>query len=180
MDWPRRIPTLSDQVINLRPLNTGDIGSVLAASQDPITVEFTEVPHPYTEAEARDFVESRSTRVWPGFDLAIVDPADRFLGLCGLQAEDDDAVTKIGYAVAPHARGRGVATGATRLLIEYSWRIGAVRVGLDAYASNTASRAVARKCGFTEEGVLRSAALGKNGKRHDLVVHGLLRTDAGA
>lgn len=180
MDWPRRIPTLTDHVITLRPLNTSDIGPVLLASQDPVTAEFTVVPQPYTAADARDFVENRSTKVWPGFDLAIVDQDDSFLGLCGLQAEDDDAVTKIGYAVAPHARGQGVATRATRLLIDFSWRIGAIRVGLDAYASNTASRAVARKCGFTEEGVLRSAALGKNGRRHDLVVHGLLRTDSGA
>jgi RimJ/RimL family protein N-acetyltransferase len=94
-----------------------------------------------------------------------------------LQADDDDAVTKIGYAVAPWARGAGVATRATRMLIEYSWRIGAVRVGLDAYAENEASRAVALKCGFTQEGVLRSAVLGKNGHRHDLVVYGLLKSD---
>lgn len=180
MDWPRRIPTIADDVITLRPLEAGDIPSVLAASQDPVTAEFTVVPQPYTEADARDFVESRSTRVWPGFDLAIVDPGNHFLGLCGLRAEDEDDVTKIGYSVAPHARGRGVATRATRLLIGYSWQIGAVRVGLDAYASNTASRTVAHRCGFVEEGVLRSAVLGRNGTRHDLVVHGLLRTDPGA
>lgn len=180
MDWPRRIPTLTDDVITLRPLETGDIPSVLAASQDPVTMEFTVVPNPYTEADARDFVESRLTRVWPGFDVAIVDRDGIFLGLCGLRAEDDDAVTKIGYSVAPQARGRGVATRATRLLIGYSWQIGALRVGLDVYASNAASRAVAGKCGFVEEGVLRSAAVGTNGKRHDLVVHGLLRSDPGA
>ena len=86
-------------------------------------------------------------------------------------------MTEIGYAVAPWARGAGVATRATRLLIEFSWQIGAVRVELDAYVENKASRAVARKCGFTQEGVLRSAAPGKNGRRHDLVVFGLLKTD---
>ncbi|HEY9312691.1 GNAT family N-acetyltransferase [Williamsia sp.] len=180
MDWPRHIPTLTDQVITLRPLTSADVHSVQAASQDPVTVEFTVVPSPYTAADARDFVDSRSVRVWPGFDLAIVDDANSFLGLCGLRAEDDDEITTIGYAVAPWARGRGVATRATRLLIDYSWQIGAARVSLDAYVENTASRAVARKCGFIEEGILRSAALGKNGRRHDLVVHGLLPGDPGA
>ncbi|PXW28999.1 UNVERIFIED_CONTAM: RimJ/RimL family protein N-acetyltransferase [Williamsia faeni] len=180
MDWPRHIPTLTDRVITLRPLTSGDAPSVQAASQDPLTAEFTVVPSPYTAADARDFVDSRSVRVWPGFDLAIVDDTNSFLGLCGLRAEDDDAITAIGYAVAPWARGRGIATRTTRLLIEYSWQIGAVRVGLDAYAENAASRAVARKCGFIEEGILRSAAQGKNGRRHDLVMHGLLRTDPGA
>lgn len=180
MDWPRHIPTLTDRVITLRPLTSADIPSVHAASQDPLTVAFTVVPSPYTAADARDFVESRSVRVWPGFDLAIVDDADSFLGLCSLHVEDDDAITKIGYAVAPWARGRGIATRATRLLIDYSWQIGAVRVGLDAYAENAGSRAVARKCGFVEEGTARSAALGKDGRRHDVVIHGLLRTDPGA
>ena len=177
MDWPRHIPTLTDQVITLRPFVHDDIGAVLAASQDHATAEFTVVPSPYTEADARDFVEDRSVKVWPGFDVAIVDPDDAFLGVCGLRAKDDDAVTEIGYAVAPWARGAGVATRATRLLIEFSWQIGAVRVELDAYTENKASRAVARKCGFTQEGVLRSAAPGKNGRRHDLVVFGLLKTD---
>jgi RimJ/RimL family protein N-acetyltransferase len=178
MDWPRRIPTLTDGVVTLRPLVYDDIDAVLAASQDPLTAAFTVVPSPYTEADARDFVEDRAVKVWPGFDVAIVDADDRFLGLCGLRDEDDDAVTSIGYAVAPWARGAGIATRATRLLIAFSWQIGAVRVGLDVYADNAASRAVARRCGFTQEGVLRSAALGKNGRRHDLVKYGLLKTDS--
>jgi RimJ/RimL family protein N-acetyltransferase len=177
MDWPRHIPTLTDQVITLRPFVPGDIASVLAASQDPVTAAFTVVPSPYTEADARDFVEDRSVKVWPGFDVAIVDADDNFLGVCGLRAKDDDAITEVGYAVAPWARGNGVATRATRLLIDFSWQIGAVRVELDAYAENAPSRAVARKCGFTQEGVLRCAAPGKNGRRHDLVVFGLLKTD---
>ena len=177
MDWPRHIPTLTDRVITLRPFVHDDIGAVLAASQDPATADFTVVPSPYTEADARDFVEDRSVKVWPGFDVAIVDADDAFLGVCGLRAKDDDAVTEIGYAVAPWARGAGVATRATRLLIGFSFEIGAVRVELDAYAENTPSRAVARKCGFTQEGVLRSAVPGKNGRRHDLVVFGLLKTD---
>ncbi len=178
MEWPRYIPTLTDGVITLRPLEFDDVDQVFETASDPATLSFTAVPAPYTRQDAVDFVEAHAVKVWPGFEVAIVGADDDLFGTCGLRIRDDDsAVTEIAYMVAPWARGRGIATRATRLLIDYSWTIGAYRVALDAFATNTASRMVARRCGFVEEGTLRSAHLGNGGVRHDVVVYGLLPTD---
>ncbi|GGF10308.1 GNAT family N-acetyltransferase [Williamsia phyllosphaerae] len=178
MEWPRHIPTLTDGVITLRALEPDDVDAVLHTASDPDSIAFTTVPDPYTRQDAVDFVETHSTKVWPGFEVAIADADDALVGTCGLRIRDDEsAVTEIGYMVAPWARGRGIATRATRLLIDYSWTIGAYRVALDASTINPASRRVALRCGMTEEGILRSAHLGNGGIRHDVVVYGILRTD---
>ncbi|MBJ7288699.1 GNAT family N-acetyltransferase [Williamsia sp.] len=178
MEWPRYIPTLTDGVITLRALEPSDVDDVLETASDPASEAFTTVPSPYTRQDAVEFVETNAAKVWPGFEVAIADVDDRLVGTCGLRIRDEDSgVTEIGYMVAPRARGQGIATRATRLLVEYSWTIGAARVALDAFATNTASRTVALRCGFVEEGTLRSAHLGNGGIRHDVVVHGLLPTD---
>lgn len=178
MEWPRHIPTLTDGVITLRALEPDDVDDVLAAASDPLSAAFTTIPSPYTRSDAAQFVDKNAVKVWPGFELAIADADDRLVGTCGLRIRDDDSgVTEIGYMVSPAARGRGIATRATLLLIGYSWSIGAHRVALDAFATNSASRAVARRCGMTEEGTLRSAHLGNGGIRHDVVLYGILRTD---
>ena len=178
MQWPRHIPTLSDGVVTLRALESSDVDAVLETAADPASQAFTTVPSPYTRNDAVEFVDSSSVRVWPGFEVAIVDADDDLVGTCGLRIRDEEsAVTEIGYMVSPRARGRGIATRATLLLIDYSWSIGARRIALDAHADNPASRRVAARCGFVEEGILRSARIGIDGVRHDVVVHGLLPTD---
>ncbi|MGJ0120058.1 GNAT family N-acetyltransferase [Williamsia sp. MIQD14] len=178
MEWPRTIPILTDGVITLRPLEVDDVDAVLATSLDPDSAAFTSIPSPYTRADAVEFVDASASKVWPGFEVAIADADDALIGTCGLRIRDEEsAVTEIGYMVSPWARGRGIATRATKLLIDYSWSIGAQRIAVNADADNPASCRVATRCGFVEEGVLRSVRLGTDGRRHDVVLHGLLPTD---
>ncbi|WP_176573600.1 GNAT family N-acetyltransferase [Nonomuraea pusilla] len=87
--------------------------------------------------------------------------------------------TEVGYGVHPLYRGRGFATEAVRALAAWVFRTTELRrIDLTANLDNLASLHVARKAGFTWEGVLRSAVLEPDGP-HDLVVFGLLREDDG-
>jgi RimJ/RimL family protein N-acetyltransferase len=80
----------------------------------------------------------------------------------------------IGYWLAPHARGRGVATHAVRLIAGWAFRdLQVARLELTCGPDNVASQRVAERCGFTREGVLRSH-LPFNGARRDTVVFSLL------
>ncbi|GAA1908060.1 GNAT family N-acetyltransferase [Williamsia serinedens] len=178
LDWPRHIPTLTDGVVWLRPLEPSDVDAVYTCASDPASQRFTTVPSPYLRSDAVEFVDRASAQVWPGFEVAITGDDDALVGTCGLRIRDEDSdVVAIGYMVSPSARGRGIATRATRLLIDHAWSLGAHRVALDAFATNTASRRVAERCGMTQEGVLREAHLGNGGIRHDVVLYGLLRSD---
>jgi ribosomal-protein-alanine N-acetyltransferase len=65
------------------------------------------------------------------------------------------------YWVAKHARGRGVATEALRLMIEECRARGALRMELEIHQDNMASKRVAEKLGFSPAGESNHPMLGR-------------------
>jgi RimJ/RimL family protein N-acetyltransferase len=83
----------------------------------------------------------------------------------------------VGYWLSPTARGHGIATHATRLTADWAFAdLEIERLELTCGPENTASQAVALRCGFIREGVLR-AYLPFNRQRRDTVVYSLLPSD---
>ena len=103
----------------------------------------------------------------------------RLLANCSLYAIDhEDRTARIGYRVAPWARGVGVARVVVDAVTRWGFAdLGLVRVQLDHTVANAASCRVAAAAGFELEGVLRSSYVDGNGVRHDDHVHGRLVTD---
>ena len=85
---------------------------------------------------------------------------------------------EVGYRIFDAAqRGKGYATEALRLLIDYLFLAKPLsRLELRAASENAASLRVAEKAGFVREGLLRDAAFSK-GRRHDLYTFSLLRSE---
>ena len=50
--------TLEDDVVRLRPFEDADVPAIAVACQDPEIPRWTAVPSPYTEADARAWLES--------------------------------------------------------------------------------------------------------------------------
>ncbi len=98
----------------------------------------------------------------------------RLVGSLGVTADWERGTAEVGYWIAPWARGLGYATEATRTVCEYLFDRGFHRVELLIAVGNRASLAVARRAGFTEEGVLRKA-LTLPGEYSDAVLFGLVR-----
>lgn len=99
--------------------------------------------------------------------------AGRLLGGCGLH-RIDWAVRRfeIGYWIRPEAAGRGHVSEAVRLLGELAFRrLGARRVEIRMDALNLKSRAVAERCGYELEGILRQDSLGVDGTPRDTCVY---------
>ncbi|MER7442224.1 GNAT family N-acetyltransferase [Micromonospora avicenniae] len=160
--------------VRLRPSRLTDVADTTAACADPAIQRFLPgLPDPYTEENARWWITEGAPAAWAtgGAAYAIADPAtDRLLGAAGLSNPvPERRQAEIGYWVAPWARGRGVATAATRALAEAAFAAGTVRLELLTREENTASQRVALAAGFWHEGVRRSAGRGRN-DRHDLVV----------
>ena len=112
-----------------------------------------------------------------------VDGIDGVVGGIGVRflSDLDDGCAEIGYWVAAEARGRGVATAATRAAAR--WAFGAVpelaRIQLRADVENVASNRVAEKAGFTREGVLRAQRYNARlGRRADFAMWSLLARGA--
>jgi RimJ/RimL family protein N-acetyltransferase len=50
--------------VRLRPLRGEDVPAIVAACTDPDSVRFTTVPHPYSAAQAEDFVHTFAPTAW--------------------------------------------------------------------------------------------------------------------
>jgi RimJ/RimL family protein N-acetyltransferase len=172
---------LTDGHVLLRLPSSRDVPSITEACQDPEIPRWTEVPSPYTEADATRWVAEAEQAWGEGtgeLSLLVVSPAtNELLGAVGLRVHDRSGVGEVGYWVRREARGRGVATRATRLLCVWAFAtIGLSRVELFAAVENAGSRRVAERAGFRQEGVLRSRIAGKDG-RHDAALYSLLPQD---
>ena len=126
----------------------------------------------------RGFVEFEQARLrGERVDLAFVEPSNDDVVLGGGSLFDvdwDHGRAAVGYWLAPQARGRGVATRAVRLIASWAFEeLRVARLELTCGPDNRASVRVAKRCGFTREGLLRSHRPFKGGRR-DTVVFGLL------
>ncbi|WP_442931105.1 GNAT family N-acetyltransferase [Micromonospora sp. NBC_00389] len=160
--------------VRLRPFRAADTADVVAACADPLTQRFIPgMPAPYTEADARWWIDAGAPAVWTGGGAvyAVADPAtDRLLGGVGLSNPvPARGQAEVGYWVRPAARGRGVAAAATRALSEHAFDTGTVRLELLTDPENGPSQRVALAAGFHHEGVRRSAGARRDGVRHDLL-----------
>ncbi len=180
---PRRLkapdPPLTDGVIRLEGMSRGDLPDLLELVQDEAIKEFTLVPTSAGESFVRSWIRGyedgwrSGTRA--GFVVRAVGGGD-FLGFASMFRLDLPAQeAEIGYAVAPAARGQGVAGRALALLTRWGLDgLGLARLELRIAVTNPASEQVAARAGYTQEGVLRSVHF-KEGRRVDLGVWSRLR-----
>jgi RimJ/RimL family protein N-acetyltransferase len=166
---------LRDGDLLLRPPTEADVPAVTAACQDEELVRFLpRFPSPYREQDARDWIASCNSGALSR-DFLIVDAAGGdLLGAIGVRLGE---VGAIGYWIAKEARGRGIATRATRMLSRWALTEGGVqRLQLTTDPANVASQRVAEKAGFTREAVLRAYTRLSEGRR-DAVMFSLLPGD---
>ncbi len=147
-------PTLHAGDLVLRPATAADADAVTAACQDPEIPRWTTVPSPYARADAEWFIDFCAVEAATGraVHLLVVDGAGTLLGTVGLSGLDRGRA-EVGYWVAAEARGRGVATRAVELLLDWARReLGVTGVELCAHPANAASLRVAAKAGFAPTG----------------------------
>jgi RimJ/RimL family protein N-acetyltransferase len=174
---PRRPSSpLSDGAITLRAWRETDVPAIVAICADPDVARFTRVPSPYTEQDAREFLAGTVLEEL-GFAIVAAADEDDVLGSIGLRDGGEDRA-EVGYLVGAHARRRGVASRALRLLSD--WALGEeggmARVQLVTRPENVASQRTAERAGFRREGILRSYMLIK-GERHDAIMFARVRGD---
>lgn len=120
-------------------------------------------PTPYTVLDAEQWLESIRT-IHPVQNFAILYQG-RIAGNIGIVPKDDvyRMNVEIGYFVGEEFWGKGIATEATRLLVEYiKQEFNVVRIYAEVFETNKASMRVLQKNGFYLEGIRRKAVI-KNG-----------------
>jgi RimJ/RimL family protein N-acetyltransferase len=181
-ELPLPTPPLSSDSLTLRGWTDADLGAVVAAFQDPLIDRFVaSAPAPCDDAGARSWLASHEPARKDGsrLELAIVrTESDRVLGSIALSSvERLHARAMVSFWVLPEARGRGVASDAVQLLVEWAvGDLGLKRLEMFIEPENVASQRVAERCSFVREGLLRSRWVAK-GRRRDSVVYALLSTE---
>lgn len=173
----------SNEVVRLRLFIDADLAPVVDALQDPeISTWVHQIPWPYSVEDGRAFFALAADE-WEraaGAHLAIEHvPCSGLAGSVGLTAVNHAYRTAwVGYWIAEHHRGRGLATEAVAAIVRWAFEsLGLERLSLMTDPDNARSRNVARKNGFVEEGRLRSALRTKDGTRRDAILYSLLPTD---
>jgi RimJ/RimL family protein N-acetyltransferase len=173
------LPELEGDKVRLRAMTPADTARVVEACRDERTRHWLgELPSPYDEQAAADFIAGRTLQRATGHGLswAVADRAtDELLASVALFDLTDDLTTgEVGYWTHPQARGRGVMTEAVALVIGHAFgELGLRRVKAYAATGNAASERVLTANGLTVRGVERLGALLDTG-RSDSVLFDVL------
>jgi RimJ/RimL family protein N-acetyltransferase len=159
-------PTLTGDLVILRPFRDDDLAAMAEAVRDPEVGRLTGSAH--STEEAADVPDEATLREWYStrnaqrdrLDLAIVDRAsDTCVGEAVLNEwEEGNSSCNFRILIGPAGRDRGLGTEATRLLLRHAFEaLGLHRVSLEVYAFNPRGRRAYEKVGFVREGVRRDA-----------------------
>ncbi|MDL2215718.1 GNAT family N-acetyltransferase [Ruminococcaceae bacterium OttesenSCG-928-N02] len=134
-------------------------------------------PYPYTQADARQFIEfCMGAPESRELNRAIVF-GGRAIGSVGLRIGDDIYAksAEIGYWLAEEYWGHGFATQAVKEMCRIAFeQCGMERVYAHVFSYNTASCKVLERCAFAMEGVLRNAVY-KNGQLYSAYLYSKIR-----
>jgi len=155
----RRLPfplTLTGYGVVLRDWRTEDLDDLIDLLDDPDIARWTPMPSPFDREAGVAYLKRAHQGRMSGqrLQLAITERGGRPLGevlLFGIDAGLREA--ELGYLVGARHRHRGLAAGSLSLLSAYAGTtLKLSRLLLRIDPANTASTAVARRCGYTLTG----------------------------
>lgn len=156
-DFPRQIVT---ERLELRRLARADVDALFEAYKDPEHLRFLGSVAHSSPTDTLRYIEDSIAR-WDAGDRKEYAMVWRETGeVCGsIGAFPGNGRASIGIVVGPKWGRLGIAYEATQALGAAAYRVpGIFRVWAFCNASNEVSRAVLLRCGFVEEGVVRSWA----------------------
>lgn len=135
-------------------------------------------PHPYTETDARQWIEHATTeKPEVSFAIAVDDSAVGGIGLV-LQADVSRVSAEIGYWLGEKYWGRGIATQAVEAMTAYGFAtFNLTRIFAHVFEWNSGSQRVLQKCGYHLEGRLRRAAIKEGQVIDELLFANILDAD---
>lgn len=172
---------LSDEAVLVprTPLLTEAYHELLAANHERLARWEPWAVNPPVLEETRSFLQASARNWLEGSELPVVIAVRgngqwRLAGSVSLRISYYSRSGEIGYWIDGGYEGTGLVSKAVAAILDEAFGpLGLDRVTLHTDAANERSRALARRLGFTEEGLLRQA-LAFPGKRRDEATYGLL------
>lgn len=133
-------------------------------------------PHPYTLDDAVTFLElAKNNSLRHVFGIY---NDNTFIGCCSLIPQNDvyRINAEIGYWIGEPYWGKGYATEAVKLLLDYAFqKLDVLRVYASVFEYNIASMRVLEKAGFEKEAVIKSSII-KKGQIFDEHLYSIRKT----
>jgi len=167
---------LIGQIATLRPWRLADAPSLVKYANNPNVARQLRdrFPHPYTAADARQFIQSvANARPATTFAIIVDDLAVGGTGFApGADVERFSA--EIGYWLGEPFWGRGITADAVRLVSDYAFvTCNMLRLFALPFADNAQSIRVLEKAGYTREALLRASSV-KEGRPRDQALYALV------
>ncbi len=177
---------LNGRRVRLRRAREDDDPRIVEACNDPETARWLgQIPQPYGLADAVEWREHIRAETAAGRRIGWI-VADRetdvLLGAIDLFSVRQGWDAEFGYWAHPDARGNGLITEASQVLVQHAFRpvehggVGLVRLQAITAVGNQASAAVLLRVGMRHAGVYRAFALTRAG-RVDADLYDLLIDD---
>lgn len=146
---------LENEALIMRPLESTDSDAILALAAAPEIAANTFVPHPYTPEAAGEFIQ-RGQAGWrdgEAYVFGIIEKSSQcFAGCMGIHPVPEHNRAEVGYWIGLPYWGRGLATAALRLLLQFGFeRLELNRVEAGHFVHNPASGRVMEKAGMRFE-----------------------------
>lgn len=170
---------LVGQRATLRPWGASDAPSLVKYANNPNVARQLRdrFPHPYTAADARQFIQTIAP-VRPTMSFAI-DVAGEAVGGAGFApgADVERFSAEVGYWLGEPFWGRGITCEAVRLLSAYAFdTCNMLRLFALPFADNAQSIRVLEKAGYAREAILRASSV-KHGTVHDQALYALVNAN---
>lgn len=150
-DLAQRLPPsiVTERLVLTTPVLAHVPAMATLANNRRIYEVLARLPHPYSEADGRQFVQEFA-RGDEEFAWSIL-LGDDYIGTMGLHLLPGQA-PELGYWLGEPYWGHGCATEAARAVVAAARAAGATELRSSALVTNSGSRNVLRKAGFTEIG----------------------------
>jgi len=163
----------------IRPFKISDSASVVKYANNPKIARFLsdQFPYPYTEDDARAFIERASGKN-PTQSFAIV-AGGEVIGGIGIHPQEDihRKNAEIGYWVGEPFWGKGIMSRAIAWMLDYGFKTFDIeRIFAKTFFENEASQHILLKNGFTREAHFKKTVF-KNGALYDEFVFGIRREE---
>jgi ribosomal-protein-alanine N-acetyltransferase len=174
-------PTLSTERLILRPFILDDAPRVQKlAGEKAIASTTLNIPHPYEDGMAEDWIETHAEAFEKGESLTfaiVLKQENVLIGAVGLDVNAAHDRAEMGYWIGAPYWSNGYASEAARAVLEYGFVERKLnRICASHLSRNPASGRVMQKIGMTHEASFR-AHVKKWEKFEDLEVYGILKDE---
>jgi ribosomal-protein-alanine N-acetyltransferase len=166
--------------IGIRSLRPSDETALVLHANDKAVANnlLDRFPHPYTLADARDWIAG-AQQERPETSFAICE-RDALIGGIGLMGQSDvyRRTAELGYWLARRFWGRGIGSRVVAAFTPWAFRNFELdRIEACVFSGNEASCRVLKKAGYQLDGRMRDKVY-KFGVRRDLLIYSRLASDA--